>query len=76
MNNRFIEDNDWHQADVDIATVAGYLNSAIDTTHDELWLNEQEVCQYLNVSNATLCRIRMSGKLPFFKIKGYYCHTI
>lgn len=76
MKNRFIEDKDWDQPDIDIATVAHYLSSGEDTTHDELWLNDQEVCQYLNISDNTLCRIRMSGKLPFSKINGYYYYTI
>jgi hypothetical protein len=76
MKNRFIEEKDWDQPDVDIATVAHYLSSGEDTTHDELWLNDQEVCQYLNVSDTTLCSIRMSGKLPFSKINEYYYYTI
>jgi hypothetical protein len=72
MKNRFIKNKDWDQPNVDLATVAHYLSSGEDTTHDELWLNDQEVFQYLNVSDTTLCRIRILGNLLFPKINGYY----
>jgi len=71
-----IEEEAWKQLTSRINAIANYLDSLEDTSHDDLWLNNHEVCQYLHISEKTLWRMRSKGEITFSKIYGQYFYTI
>lgn len=71
-----IEEEAWKQLNDQINILSSYIRSQQNTSYDELWLNNHEVCEYLKVSEKTLYRMRVNGELPYSKIHGQYFYTI
>lgn len=71
-----IEEEAWKQLNSRIDAIAEYLKRLENTSYDELWLNNHEVCQYLHISEKTLWRMRTKGEIAFSKIYGQYFYTI
>ncbi|ASE60699.1 DNA-binding protein [Chryseobacterium indologenes] len=71
-----IEEEAWQQLNNRINAIAEYLHKLQDSSYDDLWLNNHEVCQYLHVSEKTLWRMRNNGELAYSKIYGQYFYTI
>lgn len=71
-----IEEEAWTQLNSRINAISDYLKKLEDTSYDDLWLNNHEVCQYLHVSEKTLWRMRNNGDLAYSKIYGQYFYTI
>ena len=71
-----IEEEAWKQLNSRIDVIAEYLKRLENTSYDELWLNNHEVCQYLHISEKTLWRMRTKGELAYSKIYGQYFYTI
>ena len=71
-----IEEEAWEQLNSRINAIADYLKRLEDTSYDDLWLNNHEVCQYLYISEKTLWRMRTKGELAHSKIYGQYFYTI
>lgn len=71
-----IEEEAWKQLNNRINAISEYLEKLEDTSYDDLWLNNHEVCQYLHVSEKTLWRMRNNGDLAYSKIYGQYFYTI
>ena len=71
-----IEEEAWKQLNDQINILSSYIRSRQNTSYDELWLNNHEVCEYLKISEKTLYRMRVSGELRYSKIHGQYFYTI
>lgn len=71
-----IEEEAWKQLVNRINTIFDYLKKLEDTSYDNLWLNNHEVCQYLRISEKTLWRMRTKGEIAYSKIYGQYFYTI
>lgn len=71
-----IEEEAWKQLNSRINTIANYLKRMDDTSYDDLWLNNHEVCQYLHISEKTLWRMRKKGEITYSKLYGQYFYTI
>ena len=71
-----IEEEAWDQLNNRITAIADYLKRLDDTSYDDLWLNNHEVCQYLHISEKTLWRMRTKGEIAYSKIYGQYFYTI
>lgn len=71
-----IEEEAWKQLNSRIDAIAEYLKRLENTSYDELWLNNHEVCQYLHISEKTLWRMRTKGEIAYSKIYGQYFYTI
>lgn len=71
-----IEEEAWKQLNARITTITEYLHKLDNTSYDDLWLNNHEVCQYLHISEKTLWRMRNNGEITFSKIYGQYFYTI
>ncbi|MGA9639172.1 helix-turn-helix domain-containing protein [Flavobacterium sp.] len=71
-----IEEEAWQQLNSRINTIADYLKRQEDKSYDDLWLNNHEVCQYLQISEKTLWRMRTKGEIAYSKIYGQYFYTI
>jgi hypothetical protein len=71
-----IEEEAWRQLNNRINAISDYVNRQEDTSYDDLWLNNHEVCQYLHISEKTLYRMRKNGDLAYSKIYGQYFYTI
>ncbi len=71
-----IEEEAWKQLNARITTITEYLHKLDNTSYDDLWLNNHEVCQYLHISEKTLWRMRNNGDLAYSKIYGQYFYTI
>ena len=71
-----IEEEAWRQLNDRINAISDYVNRQEDTSYDDLWLNNHEVCQYLHISEKTLYRMRKSGDLAYSKFYGQYFYTI
>ena len=71
-----IEEEAWQQLNSRINAIADYLKRLGDTSYDDLWLNNHEVCQYLHISEKTLWRMRTKGEIAYSKIYGQYFYTI
>ena len=71
-----IEEEAWQQLDNRINAIFDYLKRLEDTSYDNLWLNNHEVCQYLHISEKTLWRMRTKGEIAYSKIYGQYFYTI
>jgi hypothetical protein len=71
-----IEEEAWKQLISRINTISDYLKKSENTSYDDLWLNNHEVCQYLHISEKTLWRMRTKGEIPYSKIYGQYFYTI
>ena len=65
-----IEEEAWQQLNSRINAIADYLKRLGDTSYDDLWLNNHEVCQYLHISEKTLWRMRTKGEIAYSKIYG------
>ena len=71
-----IEEEAWQQLNSRINAIADYLKRLNDTSYDDLWLNNHEVCQYLHISEKTLWRMRTKGEIAYSKLYGQYFYTI
>ncbi|WP_343556235.1 helix-turn-helix domain-containing protein [Sphingobacterium sp.] len=71
-----IEEEAWIQLNKRINSIAEYLKKQEDTSYDDLWLNNHEVCQYLHISEKTLWRMRTNGEISYSKLYGQYFYTI
>ena len=71
-----IEEEAWEHLNSRINAIADYLKKIENTSYDDLWLNNHEVCQYLHISEKTLWRMRTKGELAHSKIYGQYFYTI
>lgn len=71
-----IEEEAWIQLNNRINAIAEYLKKKEDTSYDDLWLNNHEVCQYLHISEKTLWRMRTNGEIAYSKFYGQYFYTI
>lgn len=71
-----IEEKAWQQLVNRINTIFDYLKRLEDTSYDNLWLNNHEVCQYLRISEKTLWRMRTKAEITYSKIYGQYFYTI
>ena len=71
-----IEEEAWKQLNSRINAIADYLKRLDDTSYDDLWLNNHEVCQYLHISEKTLWRMRTKGEIAYSKIYGQYFYAI
>lgn len=71
-----IEEEAWIQLNNRINAIASYLKRLEDTSYDDLWLNNHEVCQYLHISEKTLWRMRTKGEIAYSKLYGQYFYTI
>lgn len=71
-----IEEEAWNQLNERINFISEYLKKLDNTSYDDLWLNNHEVCQYLHISEKTLWRMRTNGELAYAKIHGQYFYTI
>lgn len=71
-----IEEEAWEQLNSRINAIADYLKRLENTSYDDLWLNNHEVCQYLHISEKTLWRMRTKGEIAHSKIYGQYFYTI
>lgn len=71
-----IEEEAWQQLNNRINAIADYLKGLDNTSYDDLWLNNHEVCQYLHISEKTLWRMRIKGEIAYSKIYGQYFYTI
>jgi hypothetical protein len=76
MNIITIEEEAWKQLNDRIKFISEYILKLEDTSFDDLWLNNHEVCQYLHISEKTLWRMRTNGELAYSKIYGQYFYTI
>jgi|SRR5690554_4944913 len=70
-----IEEEAWQQLNSRINAIADYLKRLDNTSYDDLWLNNHEVCQYLHISEKTLWRMRTKGEISYSKIYGQYFYT-
>jgi len=71
-----IEEEAWRQLNSRINAIADYLQRLNNTSYDDLWLNNHEVCQYLHISEKTLWRMRTKGEIAYSKLYGQYFYTI
>ncbi|MGV6947150.1 helix-turn-helix domain-containing protein [Sphingobacterium kyonggiense] len=71
-----IEEEAWKQLNSRINAIADHLKRLEDTSYDDLWLNNHEVCQYLHISEKTLWRMRTKGEITYAKMYGQYFYTI
>ena len=71
-----IEEEAWKHLNNRINEIGDYLKKLENSSYDDLWLNNHEVCQYLHVSEKTLWRMRNNGDLAYSKIYGQYFYTI
>ena len=71
-----IEEEAWKQLNSRINAIAEYLKRLEDTSYDDLWLNNHEVCQYLHISEKTLWRMRTKGEIAYSKFYGQYFYTL
>ncbi len=71
-----IEEEAWQKLNSSINAIAEYLKRQEDKSHDDLWLNNHEVCQYLHISEKTLWRMRTNGEIAYSKLYGQYFYTI
>lgn len=71
-----IEEEAWQQLNNRINAIADYLKRLEDTSYNDLWLNNHEVCQYLHISEKTLWRMRTKGEITYSKMYGQYFYTI
>ena len=71
-----IEEEAWKQLNNRINAIADYLKRLDDTSYNDLWLNNHEVCQYLHISEKTLWRMRTKGEITYSKMYGQYFYTI
>ncbi|SHM87955.1 helix-turn-helix domain-containing protein [Flavobacterium chilense] len=76
MNIISIEEEVWNQLNERLKFISEYILKLEDTSYDDLWLNNHEVCQYLHISEKTLWRMRTNGELAYSKIYGQYFYTI
>ncbi|RUT70862.1 DNA-binding protein [Flavobacterium cupreum] len=76
MNIITIEEEVWKQLNDRIKFISEYILKLEDSSYDDLWLNNHEVCQYLHISEKTLWRMRTNGELAYSKIYGQYFYTI
>ncbi|RQP16771.1 MAG: DNA-binding protein [Parapedobacter sp.] len=71
-----IEEEAWKQLNSRINAISDHLKQLEDTSYNDLWLNNHEVCQYLHISEKTLWRMRTKGEITYSKIYGQYFYTI
>lgn len=71
-----IDEEAWKKLNDRIDAIAEYVKGLENTSYDELWLNNHEVCQYLHISEKTLWRMRTKGEITYSKIYGQYFYTI
>lgn len=76
MNIITIEEEVWKQLNERLKFISEYILKLEDTSYNDLWLNNHEVCQYLHTSEKTLWRMRNNGELAYSKIHGQYYYTI
>lgn len=76
MNIITIEEEAWRQLHEQIKSINAYILKLEDTSYDNLWLNNHEVCQYLHISEKTLWRMRTNGQIAYSKMYGQYYYTI
>ena len=70
------EEEAWKQLNSRINAIAEYLKRLDNTSYDDLWLNNHEVCQYLHISEKSLWRMRTKGEISYSKIYGQYFYTL
>lgn len=71
-----IEEDAWKHLNERINAIGEFLKRLENTSNNDLWLNNHEVCQYLHLSEKTLWRMRTNGDLAYSKIYGQYFYTI
>jgi hypothetical protein len=71
-----IEEEAWKQLNSRINAIADYLKRLDDTSYDDLWLNNHEVCQYLHISEKDFVAYAYQRRNSLFKIYGQYFYTI
>lgn len=71
-----IDEEAWKKLNDRINAIADYVKRLENTSYDELWLNNHEVCQYLHISEKSLWRMRTKGEITYSKIYGQYFYTI
>ncbi|TDQ10209.1 helix-turn-helix domain-containing protein [Pedobacter metabolipauper] len=76
MNIITIEEEAWKKLSSRISAISEYIKKMEDTSYDDFWLNNHEVCQYLHISEKTLWRMRNNDDLAYSKIYGQYFYTI
>ncbi len=76
MNLITLKEEDWQKLHNSINTISDYIKGVEDTSYDDLWLNNHEVCQYLHISEKNLWRMRKKGEITYSKIYGQYFYTI
>lgn len=76
MNIITIEKEAWQHLINQVKSIHAYILKLEDTSYDNLWLNNHEVCQYLHISEKTLWRMRTNGQIAYSKMYGQYYYTI
>jgi len=70
-----IEEEAWKQLNSHINAISDYLKRLDNTSYDDLWLNNHDVCQYLHISEKTLWRMRTKGEIAYSKsIRSIFLH--
>ena len=49
---------------------------SVEKSEDEAWVDSQEVCRFLKISERTLQRLRTNGKVTYSRIGGKYYYQI
>lgn len=52
------------------------MERPVTKNEDENWVNSQEVCRFLKISERTLQRLRTDGKITYSSISGKYYYQI
>ncbi len=76
MNIITVDEEVWKHLNERLKAISEYILKLEDTSYDDLWLNNHEVCQYLHISEKTLWRMRTKGEIAYSKIYGQYFYTI
>jgi len=63
-----------------INAIADYVTNSqkmeIAINEDEIWIDSYEVCTSLKISEKTLQRLRVSGKITYSNIRGRYFYQV
>lgn len=72
-----IDENSWNQFLQKIDSIYDYIQELENNeSHlDNLWLHNNDVCEYLHISKRTLSRMRQANEITYSKIHGQYFYT-
>jgi len=76
METTIINTEKWNEMVRKIDRIIGFIERYTERlpSGDDVWLNETQVCDYLEISSKTLQRLHKSGEIEFSTIakKHYY----